>query len=93
MEKIHIVMDKLDVRELCLDVTHEYSKDKTKVEVIENDLTKDIIVTVERDTYIDKIYGREIQGNYYFARHEFIRKGLPDIDYYDEFFSNGIVLC
>jgi hypothetical protein len=92
MEKIKIVMDELDVRELCLSVTHEYNPNYTKIKTIKNELCEDITVTVDRETYTDKIYGRKIMDKYYFARHEFINKERPDIDYYDEFFCNGEVI-
>jgi hypothetical protein len=84
-------MDELDVRELCLQVTHDYSKDCTTVEYL-GEGGNDIVVTVERETFTDKIYGRKTMDKFYFARHEFIKKGLPDIDYYDEFFCNGTEL-
>jgi hypothetical protein len=84
---INIMLDELDVRELCLSVMGEYSKDKAIVDRLENN---DIVVTVEREAYIDKIFGIEIQGKYYFARHQVILIEIPEIDYYHEFFfSNG----
>jgi hypothetical protein len=92
MEKIKIVMNDLDVREICLSVTHEYSPGCTKIETIKDEFGEDIIITVDRETYTDKIYGRKIMGKYYFARHEFINKEKPDINYYDEFFCNGEVI-
>jgi TFIIF-interacting CTD phosphatase-like protein len=88
MNKIKIIMNDLDIRELCLMVTGEYTKD---LPIIERE-NSDIIVTIDRELYTDKIYGREIQGKYYFARHKIITKGKPDIDYYDEFFCTGKVL-
>lgn len=88
MENIKIVMDKLDIEELCLSVTGEYTKGLPVVEKHNSD----IIITIKREFYIDKIYGREIRGKYYFARHEFILKEKPYIDYYEEFFSNGTEL-
>lgn len=88
MENIKIIMDELDIEELCLSTTGEYTKGLPMVERTNND----IIVIIERESYIDKIYGREIQDKYYFARHEFISKEKPYIDYYEEFFSNGTEL-
>lgn len=92
MNRIKIVMDELDVRELLLSVTHDYCKDNTRIEKVNNEGMEIIIVIAENDSYIDKIYGREIKGKYYFARHEFISKELPQIDWYDEFFCNGTVI-
>ena len=90
MNNIKVIMNQLDVRELLLSVTGCYSKDKVKIK--HNETTNDVIVTADYNSFIDKIYGRKIQDKYYFARHEFISKENPDIDYYDEFFSNGNVL-
>jgi hypothetical protein len=86
MDKIKIVMDELDIRELLLTVTHNYCPSIVRIEKINNDGIELIVVIAENDFYIDKIYGREINGKYYFARHEFINK-IIDIDWYDEFFS------
>jgi hypothetical protein len=87
---INIMLDELDIRELCLSVMGDYSKDKAIVDRLENN---DIVVTVEREAYTDKIFGREIQGKYYFARHQMILTEIPEIDYYEEFFSTGQELC
>ena len=84
MDKIHIIMDVLDLEELCLDVTGEYTKG---LPVVQRQ-GSDIIVTIDRESYTDRIYGREIAGKFYFARHQFIPKEV-DIDYYEEFFSTG----
>jgi len=90
MEMIKIIMDNDPdyLREICLEVTGEFSPSRTSVSKIDND----IVITVDRESYIDKIYGREIQDKLYFARHEFISKVPPEIDYYEEFFSNGSIL-
>lgn len=90
MEIIKVILNDAPnyLREICLEVTGEFYPSNTIVSKVEND----IIVTVENDEYIDKIYGREIQGKLYFARHEFISKKLPDINYYDEFFCTGVVV-
>ena len=90
METIKVILNNTPnyLREICLEVTGEFYPSNTNVSKVENN----IIVTVENDDYIDRIYGREIQGKLYFARHEFISKNLPDIDYYEEFFCNGVVM-
>jgi len=90
LEKIKFIIDELDIREIMLSITHDYSADRTTV--IKDDKTHDIVITAEYDSFIDKVYGREIHGKYYFARHEYISKEKPDIDYYDEFFCTGTVL-
>lgn len=93
MEKIKFVIDKLDVEEICLSIIGDYSRDCVKVETKQLETGgMDIVIIQDRDSYVDKIYGREIQGAYYFARHEFIDKEYPYIDYYEEFFSCGIEL-
>lgn len=89
MEKIKLIMDELDIREVCLSVTHDYCSDNTKYTIDEE--TKDIVITINNETFIDKIYGREIQGKYYYARHQIIDLN-PSIDYYEEFFSTGRVI-
>jgi len=90
VETIKVILNNTPnyLREICLEVTGEFYPSNTNVSKVENN----IIVTVENDDYIDRIYGREIQGKLYFARHEFISKNLPDIDYYEEFFCNGVVM-
>ncbi len=88
MNKIKIVLNSLDIKEVCLSVTGQYLPNKTTVETSSND----IIITVENDSYQDKIYGKEIQSKFYFARHELIFKEVPLINYYEEFFSCGTEL-
>jgi len=88
MDKIKIIMDNTPdfLQKICLDVTGEFLPSKTTIKRSNSD----IIITVDNESYTDKIYGREIGNKLYFARHEFISKELPDIDYYMEFFSDGI---
>jgi hypothetical protein len=92
MNKINIVMNELDVKELFLSVAHDYYPDLIRVEHAEDEGIDILIFIQEHDSYIDKIYGRDIKGKYYFARHEWISKELPQIDWYDEFFCKGEVL-
>jgi len=88
MINIKYVFDKLDVSEFCLTMTGIYIPSETKLEQKENN---DIVITIDDEEYTDIFYGREIQGKFYFARNQMINKN-PDIDYYDEFFSNGTEL-
>lgn len=92
MEKIKLFMDEYNIKEVCLQITNDYYPDITKVETTKDDFGMDIVITVEHENYIDKIYGREIHDKYYYARHEWINKQKPDINYYDEFFCNGVEL-
>ena len=95
MEKIKFVIDELDVEEICLSIIGDYCKDEVRVETSEEDSyfkSVDIVIIKECDTFIDKIYGRRIKNKFYFARHEFIDKQPPQIDYYDEFFSDGTIM-
>ncbi len=88
MEKCNIILDELNdktIRELFRD----YSKEKTRVTF---DLDGNF--KIECNMYkgiTDVYYGRKIDTKYYIARYEEVVEYDPytDIDYYDEFFSNG----
>jgi hypothetical protein len=84
METIKIIVDELNIKEVCLQATGYYTKDNTTIN--KNDY--DITITITFDEYTDKIYGREIDNKYYFARVQHINH-FPYIDYYTEFFSTG----
>lgn len=94
MEKIKVIMDTLDVKELLLTFTRNYFPEKVRIVKMDSDFEEsyDIIITQDYGDSEDKFYGRYIQGKYYFARHKYIDKRHPDIDYYEEFFSNGQVI-
>lgn len=85
MEKIKIVMNEFDIKELCLATTGNYSKDKITINMLDNNIT----VTIDYGEFTDKIYGRKIDGKFYFARLQHINH-IPDIDYYQEFFNCGV---
>jgi len=92
MEEIKAILENLnkeEISELLLTFTGNFSPDNIK---IIQDLNNNIEIISESEGIKDIFYGREIQDKYYFARHEFISKEKPYIDYYEEFFSNGTEL-
>ena len=92
MEKTKAILDNLnkeEIRELLLTFTGNFSPDNIK---IIQDLNNNIEIISEGEGIKDIFYGRKIRNKYYIARHETILKGKPDIDYYEEFFSNGTEL-
>ena len=92
MNDIKMVLNDLSnesMSELLLEFTGTYSPDNIRIITYMNN---DIKVISESDIIKDVFYGRKIDGKYYFARHEAIMSEKPYIDYYDEFFSNGIEL-
>ena len=88
MQKINIVSNTLDVKEIVLQVTGTYIPSEISHTI--DCKTKNITITIDTSFYTEKIYGREIKGKYYFARVEHISKNIHDeIQWYDEFFCNG----
>ena len=73
------------IRGLLLSFTGDYYP--SKIQIIMKDV--DIATIQETDIFKDVFYGRKIQGKFYFARHEYLNKEKPYIDYYNEFFSIG----
>lgn len=92
MNNIKYVFDKVDVKEFCLTMTGNYIPSMQRIE-LEQKENNNIILNIfsEDENYIEQFFGRIIFDKIYFARHQMTYKN-PYIDYYKEFFSNGMEL-
>jgi len=92
MNEIKMILNDLsieEVKELLLEYTGTYSPDIVKITM---DLNNNIEIVSDGGEIKDTFYGRKIKDKYYFARHKAESTERPYIDYYEEFFSNGIEL-